>query len=163
MKLIPLTRNLQCLVDDETYRWAHEYKWYAQVTRSKTGFVAARRLRSKIVFLHREIMQPPVGLQVDHINGDGLDNRRQNLRVVTDRQNKQGFRRFRKGKWMSRYRGVSQTPKGRWQARLCLNGKLVYLGTYSDEEAAARARDAGAIQHYGEYAALNFPKNQPTN
>jgi hypothetical protein len=71
---IPLTRNLQAIVDAQDYEWLSRYKWHASV--SGDGAVYAKRqVRGHDVFMHRLIMQPPKGMVVDHINGNGLDNR----------------------------------------------------------------------------------------
>jgi hypothetical protein len=108
--------------------------------------------------LHRLLLNAPPELQVDHINGDGLDNRRSNLRLATGSQN-QGNSRKRRDGVTSQYRGVSWNKRaGKWQALLRREGKLQYLGYFSDEEAAARAYDAAALEQWGSFARLNFPE-----
>lgn len=100
------------------------------------------------VLLHRAITQAPFGLQVDHRNGDTLDNRRKNLRVVTAMVNQQGFR-TKQPNTRSRYRGVSWLPHNKkWQAKITLEKKQIYLGIFRSEQEAAEcydtaARDAG--------------------
>jgi hypothetical protein len=97
---------------------------------------------------------PPEGLQVDHIDGDGLNNRRSNLRVATKQQNNWNVKRD------GRLKGVY--PSGtRWAARINLNGKEIHLGVHATIEEAAHVYDAAAIHYFGEYACLNFPGSDP--
>jgi hypothetical protein len=104
--------------------------------------------------MHRLIMQAPKGMVVDHINGNGLDNRRCNLRLCTPAQNRRNRHKHAGGR--SRFLGVS--PCGdKWNARVA--GR--YLGLFDDEVEAAKARDRKARQLYGEHAWLNFPPDNP--
>ena len=109
--------------------------------------------------MHREIMQPPQGMVIDHADGNGLYNRRRNLRICTRTQNSQNsFRRW-KGK-KSRFRGVN--PRGgKWEARFHYAGKEYYLGLYDSEVEAAMVRDRKAVELAGEFAVLNFPREVP--
>jgi hypothetical protein len=94
----------------------------------------------------------------DHINGDGLDNRRINLREATKSQNGANRRKSVPGS-ASRFKGVSRHADGRqWRAQIGVNGEKVYLGLHPTEEAAARAYDDKARAVFGEFAALNFPR-----
>jgi hypothetical protein len=108
--------------------------------------------------LHNIIMEPPVGKVVDHISGNGLDNRRCNMRVVDQRQNL--WNSIRKSQSRSPYKGVTLLTSGRWAARIrdFRTEHYVTLGTYETAEEAARAYDAKAIELRGEYAKLNFPR-----
>lgn len=93
---------------------------------------------------------------VDHINDDGLDNRKANLRTCTNQENLRNRRKNRKGS--SRYRGVHWAKKeNRWCGRVAINGKRIYCGFFSSEDDAAKAVDATAIELYGRFARLNFP------
>jgi hypothetical protein len=113
--------------------------------------------RIKTMYLHREIMQAPKGLLVDHKNNDGLDNRRANLRLATHSQN--GCNRPRKKNGSSRFKGVIfLKDRKRWSARLKKNGKHIFLGNFKNEIDAARVYDEAAKQYHGEFACLNFPK-----
>lgn len=106
--------------------------------------------------MHRLIKE--TNLEVDHINGNSLDNRVENLRVVTHQQNVWNIRKIPKNK--SGYRGVSYlSRKRKWQATICHKGKTVFLGYFDDKESAARAYDLKAISLRGEFAILNFPNN----
>ena len=110
--------------------------------------------------MHREIMDAPAGLYVDHINRNGLDNRRPNLRIVTPQQNSWNTR-LGIGRGRSKYKGVSQDKDVRkWRASICIDKKLKHLGYFTDEKQAAEAYDKAAKKHRGEYAFLNFDKSK---
>ena len=108
--------------------------------------------------LHRYLLDAPEGMQVDHINGDPLDNRRENLRLATASQN-QANRRKREAA-TSIYKGVSWHKKaGKWRATIGIgNGKQEHLGFYDDPKIAATAYDVRALQLWGAYASLNLPE-----
>jgi len=97
------------------------------------------------------------GLVVDHINCDGLDNRRANLRLATRQQNKCNSRPSSHG-GTSRYKGVWwEKDKRKWRAAVGFNGKIKHLGAFDNEIEAAKARDAAAKKYHGQFAWLNFP------
>ncbi len=153
VRYIPLTRGLYAIVDTKNYAWLSRYKWHAQRGDRGNTFYACRTHRGRSVFMHREIMKPPHGMVVDHINGNGLDNREDNMRNCTQLQNSQNNRRAT-GK--SRFKGVF--PRGdKWQAAVQHNGEAIYLGLFDDEVEAAKARDRKAFELAGEFAYLNFP------
>ena len=106
-----------------------------------------------IAYLHREILPPPPGLLVDHINGDRLDNRRSNLRTATPSQNNANSRdRPRK----SGFRGVyPHRPTGRWIAQVSVAGRPQHLGIFDDPRDAARAYDLAAREQWGPFARTN--------
>ena len=111
--------------------------------------------RTKTIFLHREIMNAPRGLLVDHRNGDSLDNRRANLRLATHSQNMQN-RRKRKNT-TSRYTGVCfEKRRKKWTANITVNKKKIWIGRFDDEIEAAKAYDEAARKEHGEFARLNF-------
>jgi hypothetical protein len=105
--------------------------------------------------MHRLILGAPEGVLVDHVDGDGLNNTRANLRLCTSSQNAANI----KAVWgCSRYKGVSpHSASSRWQVILTYMGERIYLGLFDDEEEAARAYDRKALELRGEYAHLNFP------
>lgn len=108
--------------------------------------------------MHRAITNAPKGMDVDHINGNTRDNRRENLRVCTHAQNLAAGRPAKRANSKSKYNGVGWNKSAnQWMARIRINGKLTYLGCFKDETAAARAYDKAAREHFGEFARLNFP------
>jgi hypothetical protein len=117
---------------------------------------------SKIVQLHRLIMDAPKGLLVDHRNGDSLDNRRDNLRLATGWQNQCNKRKEKNAS--SRFKGVA-FRKGRKKCVACIKvgGKQLWLGSFDSEIEAAKAYDAAARKHRGEFARLNFPEETSAN
>lgn len=145
MRRIPLSRGLFALVDEEDYPALSKFNWYAQ--KSRNCFVAARsalRPDRGLIYMHREILKAPPELQVDHRNGDGLDNQRENLRLKTVAGNKQAFVRKAKGT-TSRFRGVCWFKKSeKWHAQIRFQQKTYSLGFFEDEVSAARAFNDGA-------------------
>lgn len=138
------------LLDDEDrerfsiYRWSVSGNGYLQ-----RHHVIAPGKYTKIR-LHQEIMGHPKGCKIDHINGNKLDNRRSNLRLVDDTGNAQNMRK--RGRNTSGYRGVSWSKKqGQWQAYAHKQRKLIHLGFYDDLQEAARVATEYRRQHYKSY------------
>jgi hypothetical protein len=162
MAVIELTRGYVALVDDEDAEWLRRFSWSAEVQKPRRDGhrrVYARRAewdgkRQRYISMHRDIMGRPVGVQVDHINGDGLDNRRVNLRLATHAQNQFNQRSTR---GTSRYKGVCWDARSSiWRAQIWTPGRRsITLGYFDDELAAARAYDQAAIAARGAYAAIN--------
>lgn len=156
---LPLTRGFSALVDDSEYLCLAQWKWLYVGSGYAGRFVTANGKKS-LVYLHRHLLNPDPDQRVDHINGDRLDNRRDNLRLVTVRQNHQNRRCSSRSK--SGYKGVCWHKAARkWDARITMQGVRVHLGYYSDAEKAALMYDAAARHLFGEYARPNFP-NRPT-
>jgi hypothetical protein len=132
--------------------------WYAaQLPGGKIYVVAKVRnqLTGKLLVLrlHREVMNPPADLDVDHREGPGLDNRRQNLRFCNDPQNQQNTA-TRGG--ASRFKGVSwNRRKGKWQVAFRCHKQYYFVGYFTDEAEAARAYNAAILPLAGEFARLN--------
>jgi hypothetical protein len=158
---IPLTRGKSAIVDpDDYYRLCND-KWFA--TKNGATFYAKRHTRKKdnskhsSICMHRIIMNAPDHLVVDHINYNGLDNRKANLRLATRRQNSiHVIRTMKPGS--SKFKGVSRhTGKNKWGAQITSHGKTTFLGYFEDEIEAAKVYDEAAKKFHGEFAALNFP------
>jgi hypothetical protein len=150
---IPLTRGAVAIVDREDYEELSRYKWFLRTIRGHS--YAARRSKGKTILMHRVLMQPPAGMVVDHIDGNGLNNRRSNLRVCTQGQNgcNSRPRRNRTG-----FRGVQERGPGKYGAGVKYKGKRYWAGVYDDPIEAAKARDNLARQLHGPYAWLNLPE-----
>lgn len=134
-KIIPLTQNQVALVDDEDYDFLMQWKWYAGWSKHVNSFYV---MNKRMGLIHRLIMKTPKGLQVDHINHDTLDNRKENLRNVTQSQNVINTG-FQKNNTTGR-KGV-MVAKNKYQAQIRRNGKTMYLGIFDTVEEAGLAYD----------------------
>lgn len=152
-KTIELSRGMVALVDAADFDWLSQWSWCA-VPASDGGTFYAQRSGNRR--MHNAIMLPQRGQLVDHINRNGLDNRRSNLRLCSFRQN-MANRSFKPG--VSGYRGVYRY-RDRWSANISFNGRSKVIATFDNPTDAARAFDAAARQHYGEFAVLNFPNGE---
>lgn len=155
-KEIPLTKGLIALVDDEDFDRINEHKWF-----SNNGY-GARHVRQepygqKCIYMHREVLNVPDDVEIDHINLVRSDNRKQNLRTATSLQNKRNKRPEKSG--TSGYKGVSLNKRaGKWIAYIMVNYHQIHLGYFDTPEEAAHAYDAAAKKRFGEFAWLNFPE-----
>lgn len=149
-------RGRVALVDEEDFELASRYRWYVQEVRPGEGraplaYAKAKAKAGSNIYMHRLI----TGFaEVDHHDGNGLNNRRSNLREATHAQN-MGNARKQPG-CSSRFKGVYWSGK-KWQAQIGVNHGTRYLGRFVSEEDAARAYDAAALEAWGEFARLNFP------
>ena len=163
MREILLSQGLCAIVDDDEYeKLMGYYKWYACKNRHlvyakcNTSSTAGNRTTLK---MHRIIMNAMPGQVVDHINGNGLDNRKCNLRIVDDQKNAAN-RRCHAGS-SSKYKGVAwHIIRRKWQVNICVNGKNIYLGLHENEVDAALTYDMAAMKYFGEFARLNFPSKK---
>lgn len=166
MKRIALRGNrgtgLYTMVDDEDFEFLSQFRWrlsrkgYVETGRSK---ILKKYYQKSGVQMQRLLMRDVVkeGLLVDHINGDKLDNRKENLRLVTMSQSnanrgKINFK-HKNDKW-SKFVGVSW-DRNKWRAIICKEGNKEYIGRFYNEEDAARAYNKRALELFGEYARIN--------
>ncbi len=161
---IPLSQGRFAKVDPEDYIWLSQFRWSAKV--GPNAIYAVRtvqvRGRSKRIYMHRQLMNTPDGLVCDHINHDGEDNRKANLRNCTISQNNANRRCSPNAS--SRYLGVSwDRHRNKWECQIKKDGVAKNLGLFDSEEATARAYDAAAWALHGVYANLNFPADYPAH
>ena len=157
MKEIQLTQGKVAIVDDEDFEYLNQFKWCAA---KLSGIFYAVRNAPKDgkryqQLMHRVINKTPDSKQTDHINGNGLDNRKSNLRTATTRQNKQNCASQKNT--TSKHKGISwQASRNKWFVQIRIDtGKDVFLGRYSDETEAAKAYNIAAAKYFGEFAKLN--------
>jgi len=153
---LPLTRGQATLVDDADGDWLRQWRWLL-VGNGYAGRFVRSGGTSRLVYLHRLLLDAGPDQRVDHINGDRLDNRRDNLRLVSHRQNQQNRRPStdtssgRKGvTWHARIH--------KWHVRITVDGQRLHLGYYADLETASRLYDAAARLFFGDYARPNEPE-----
>jgi len=162
-RLIRMAQPRYAKVDPADYKRLRGYEWIAK--KGRNSFYALRRAaagegrKKAVVYMHQEIIEVPEGMVIDHINHDGMDNRRANLRAATYSQNMCNVRK-RSGTKHSKYRGIYWKKKNRkWGAMIGFEGKRIYLGYFRDEIEAAKAYDRAAMKYHGEFASLNFPSD----
>jgi len=153
MKEIKLTQGKVAIVDDGDFEALNQYKWHAQKTGNGT-FYAARGRGGKYVLLHREIMPTVDGMEVDHINGDGLNCQKRNLRNCTRSQNARNSKISSSS--TSGFKGASWHKRDKiWTSGIWVNGKQKHLGNFTLLKEAALAYNEAAIKYFGEFARLN--------
>jgi len=158
---IKLTRGKYAIVDVEDFERLNQDKWhcshYGYAKRAVSNRTGKGR-RQVEVYMHKLVCPAPEGMIVDHINRNSLDNRKENLRVATQKQNLWN-RKFIRKRGKTRYNGIRwDKNREKWQVRLTINGRRKSFGYYADEIEAAKAYDRVAKKYRGEYAFLNFPK-----
>lgn len=163
MKRIPLTQGKFVIVDDRDYKWLSQYNWYIASKSKPFRPYAVRQVQIKgkriQIYMHRLILNAQSKQWVDHINHDGLDNRRANLRICTPLQSNRNKRPF-KNKSTSIYKGVDwRKQTKRWRARIKGARKVRYLGDFNSERDAAIAYDNAARELFGDFAWFNFPES----
>lgn len=154
---IKLTQGKYAIVDERDYDWLSQKRWYAWWS---GGHWYVRRCgdNGTKIFMHRQILNAQKGEVIDHINNNGLDNRRKNIRKCTWQQNAMNMKPHKDSS--SKYKGVFWHKKGKkWSAQIRVNGHRNHLGLFVKEIDAAIAYDNAAKENYGEYAWLNF-KNE---
>lgn len=150
MKEINLTKGMFVLVDDDDYEYLNSFNWCV----SSHGYAKAG-INKKTVYMHRMIMGYPKGYQIDHINENKLDNRKENLRICTSSQNRRNIS-VRKDN-TSGYKGVTKYLYGDgWVAKINNGYKTINLGIFATLEDAAIAYNRKAIELFGEFSKLNI-------
>lgn len=155
-----LTNGKYALVDNDSFDYLNQWNWnmaregYARrsqyMGKSKEG-----KYKSDVLLMHRVIMNPPKGMIVDHINGDKLDNRRENMRNCSQADNLHNTRNLMRNN-TSGYKGVSwDKTNQKWRAYIALNRKQKHLGYFDTKEEAAEAYFVAAKKLFGEYAYQN--------
>lgn len=154
---IPLTQGKVALIDPEDFTRVNQFEWHA-ARRDQTWYAASSALRRRngaCLYMHRLILNASLGQHVDHRNGDGLDCRRENLRLCTNAENRRNMRKTRGG---SRFKGVCRCRDNAtriWEAYIWFENKKIPLGNYETEEEAARAYNAAAVVYHKDFANLN--------
>lgn len=153
-KNIALSQGKVALVDDTDHQWLSQWKWHYHCMGYAARHIRCNGKRTTIA-MHQMILNPPLGLEPDHINGNGLDNRRSNLRLCTRRQNNMNAKK--QAGCSSIYKGVSWHKHSRqWRAQIRINSQQHHLGLFNDEREAAIVYDKAALEHFGEFAWLNI-------
>ena len=164
--MVPLTQGHMCAVDPNVADRMLAFNWSAKITPVSTHVVYAVREYSKaeqelygrrFCRMHRWIMGEPFGQTVDHINGDSLDNRRENLRVLSQADQSRNSRHHKIG--ASGYRGVSMDKKAKinpWRAKISHGNRTVNLGCFATVIDAAIAHDEAVVKFHGECGITNY-------
>jgi hypothetical protein len=163
---IPLTNGGHAMVDQADAGEILKHRWYRLDTKNKQ--YATRTVRTgegpRTVYMHRQLLGAKDGEFVDHRDLDGLNNSRDNLRIATPTQNARNSRKkvaTRFGQPTSKFKGVHLDSRtGRYQAKIYLGSKGLYLGTFDDPVLAAQEYDKAALEYHGEFARPNFPANE---
>lgn len=153
MRTITLSKGLACLIDDDDYELISQWKWYAHGPSDRP--YACRRPYNKapLVYMHRVINKTQDGLFTDHIDGDTLNNTKENLRAATALQNMMNGAKKRNG--TSKHKGVwldnSRTSSNNWRSAIRIEGRLHYLGRFATEEEAGAAYASCAKKSFGDF------------
>jgi HNH endonuclease len=148
---IRLPHGHTALIDDDD-EWVLEYTWCAsRMSTNRVLYYAQAWVDSAHTYMHRLIMDAPPHLEVDHKNGNGLDNQRKNMRLVTHQQNSFNRNALNKNN-VSGFQGVHwHTKEQKWRARITIDGKKIELGEFRSYNAAVQARKRAEIKYYGKY------------
>ena len=157
VKTIQLTQGQVALVDDKNYNWLNQHKWSAdkRVIKGRIFWYARRKEGKRKVYMHREIAAVAGIAEIDHRDGDGLNNQEENLRPAQHAQN--ACNRRKADGCTSKSKGVSwDSRRSKWRAYIAPNGHQKHLGYFDDEIAATKAHDAAATSAFGQFARTNL-------
>jgi hypothetical protein len=155
LKRIKLTNKKVALVDDKWYAYLCQFSWQARYDQSTGKWYAARQVHRKFIYMHREILNAPDYLHVDHINGDTLDNREKNIRLATSAENAWNRDKYKNN--TTGYKGVTyEKGRGKFRAQITVHGKPINLGRYDEAIDAALVYDRAARQYHGSFGCTNF-------
>lgn len=158
-KIIPLTKSKTAIVDSEDYARLVSMPWPWRAKYAKGQWYAVTRFNGRDIGMHNLLMIAPPDYEIDHKNGNGLDNRRENLRIATHAQNMSNRKHQRNN--TSGFRGVHwMTDRQKWRAQIRHNGAHIHIGVFISAEDGARAYDAKAQELFGEFARLNFSEKR---
>jgi len=146
---IPLTKGMKALIDDEDYERIAKYKWHFSHRYAVTAVYNGKN-KKDCICMHNMLMNTPDGMEVDHIDGDGLNNRRSNLRICTHAENLRNQKLNVNNKF-----GVSgvclHSCKRFFLTRIVVNRKVIHLGTFRTLEEAKRVRLEAEIKYFGDF------------
>lgn len=162
MKQIPLTKNKFAIIDDEDFENLSKYKWYAN-KHGRSYYVIRNKPigngKQKTEYIHNYILNCPDGFEIDHKDGNGLNNQKSNLRISTHNQNIMNMKPHLNK--LVEFKGVDLYKKNnKYRVRITINGKTIALGYFKDKIKAAETYDEKALELFGEFAHLNFPERK---
>lgn len=155
MKRIKLTKGKYTIVDIQDFEYLIQQKWHLSSNGYACGITSRKKGKQQYIRMHRLILNAPKNVQVDHINGNKLDNRRSNLRLCSKTENT----RNRKIQYNNKagYKGVHWHKSAKkWKAQISVNGKVTHLGLFSNKITAAKAYDFAAKKYHKQFAKCNF-------
>jgi hypothetical protein len=146
------------IVDDHIYDKVKNHTWFL----GKRGYPTAT-IKQKHIYLHRFILElTDPKIQVDHKDGNPLNNLLENLRMCSPGENRRNRKRGKKAERLNPYKSVQLTPSGKWCVKINYKNKQLYIGTFETAIEAAQAYDIKALELFGDFACLNFPENDYT-
>lgn len=158
MRLIRLTQGHFSMVPDDNFDELNKHKWMARWSKKSQTFYAVRHVpgsRQKFFLMLRVILSAPYGIEVDHRDGNGLNNDLDNIRLATKSRNMSNRGPTKKN--TSGFKGVYWCKNvKKWRVKIGSEGKLIHLGLYSEILDAAKAANDAALRYHGEFAHLNL-------
>jgi len=153
VKSIKLTKGMEAIIDDDDFDLVNAFKWHFS-TRGYAHSTDRSGIKRRCLKMHRLIMNAPAGMDIDHINGNKLDNRRCNLRICTRSENM--FNRPKNRLNKSGYKGVCWSNYlGKWKSSISCNGVVYHIGVFDDPKVAYDAYCAKAKELHGEFAFMS--------